>query len=71
MEPAMMNLKVDEMSCGHSVSTVRKAAETVNSIAQVSVYLPTSTVTVESAASEGAITDAIRSAGYPAKRLAA
>lgn len=67
----MMKLKVDEMSCGHCVSTVRKAVETVDPTAKVSVDLPTGTVTVDSVATEGAITDAIRSAGYPAERLAA
>jgi copper chaperone len=67
----MLKLKVDEMSCGHCVSTVQKAVKSVDPAAEVRVDLPTGTVTVESAASEDAITDAIRSAGYPAERLAA
>ena len=67
----MLKLRVDEMSCGHCVSTVQKAVKSVDPAAQVSVDLPTGTVTVESAASEDTITDAIRSAGYPAERSTA
>lgn len=67
----MLKLKVDEMSCGHCVSTVQKAVKSVDPAAQVSVDLPTGTVAVESAASQDTITDAIRSAGYPAERLVA
>jgi copper chaperone len=67
----MLKLKVEEMSCGHCVSTVQKAVKSVDPSAEVSVDLPTGTVTVESAASEASIADAIRSAGYPNQKIAA
>lgn len=67
----MLKLKVQDMSCGHCVSTVRKAVKSVDPAAEVAVDLPSGTVTVESAASEAGIADAIRSAGYPNERIAA
>ncbi|MBB3934644.1 MULTISPECIES: heavy-metal-associated domain-containing protein [Aureimonas] len=67
----MLKLKVQDMSCGHCASTVRKAVTSVDPAAEVTVDLPSGTVTVESAASEASIGEAIRAAGYRNETLTA
>ncbi|RUW60682.1 heavy-metal-associated domain-containing protein [Mesorhizobium sp. M7A.F.Ca.US.008.03.1.1] len=67
----MLKLKVPEMSCGHCASTIDKAVKSVDPEARVAVDLASSTVAVETGASENAICEVIRSAGYENEKLAA
>lgn len=60
----MLTLKVPDMSCGHCVSTVKKAVRGVDPAAIVAVDLATKLVTVESDLDDLAIAGAVREAGY-------
>ncbi len=61
----MLKLKVPDMTCGHCVSTVEKAIKAVDTTAQVKTDLGTKTVTVETSATQDAISKAVDGAGYP------
>ncbi|WP_108462822.1 heavy-metal-associated domain-containing protein [Devosia naphthalenivorans] len=60
----MYNFQVNDMTCGHCVSTVEKAVKGVDSAADVKIDLPTHTVQIRSQMPAKAFADAITEAGY-------
>lgn len=56
--------KVDGMTCGHCVSTVKAAVGSLPAVRAVEVDLATGTVTVAGTPSEAAVKQAISEAGY-------
>lgn len=61
----MFAYQVNDMTCGHCVSTITKAVHAVDGGAKVEVDLNRHMVFVEStSATDGAIRQAIRGAGY-------
>ena len=57
--------QVDDMTCGHCVSTITKALASVDKRAQVNVDLATRRVEVSSSeADEAQLQEAIKEAGY-------
>jgi iron-sulfur cluster assembly protein len=62
----MIELKVNDMTCGHCVGAVTKAVKELDPQAQVRVDLGTKRVSVESAKPAGEVIHAIEEAGYPA-----
>ena len=56
--------KVDGMTCGHCVSTVKAAVGSVPGVEEVEVDLAAGTVTTTGTPSEQAVTQAILGAGY-------
>ena len=61
----MIAFEVNDMTCGHCVSTVTKAVRAVDPGAKVQADLATHRVEIESAESDAtALGDAIREAGY-------
>jgi copper chaperone len=67
----MYELQVEEMSCGHCVSAVTKAVQTVDAHARVEVDLAQRTVRVQSDAELAKIAGVIAEAGYPVVNSAA
>ena len=63
----MLELKVDNITCGHCVAAVTKALKAVDPEARVNVDLPTKRVQVDSAKPVAALTRALDEAGYPAR----
>ncbi len=61
-----MNLKVEDMSCGHCVAAIEGALESVAGVSGVEASLDTKvvTVTVDSGVEANAILAAVRGAGY-------
>ena len=60
-------LKIDGMSCGHCVMSVRKALEGIEGVQVESVAVGTAAVAFDPArASADAIVEAVNAAGYPA-----
>jgi copper chaperone len=61
-----MNLKVEDMSCGHCVAAIQGALESVAGVTGVDASLDTKvvTVTVDSGVQADAVLTAIRGAGY-------
>ena len=62
----MTELNVQNMTCGHCVSTVTRAVKTVDPRAEVQVDLRSGRVRVDSEATAGELIRAIDAAGYPA-----
>lgn len=62
----MIELKVNDMTCGHCVGAVTKAVKELDPKAMVRVDLGTKQVSVESAKPAAEIIDALAEAGYPA-----
>ena len=60
----MLRLKVPDMSCGHCVATIEKAAKSVDPAAQVDVDLTTKVAAIATMAPADRIRSAIREAGY-------
>lgn len=60
----MLRFQVEGMSCGHCVSAITKAVQTVDARAQVQVDLAGKSVTVEGSDLKDAIVTAIADAGY-------
>jgi copper chaperone len=60
----MVKLKVPDMSCDHCVRTIEKAVKGVDPKAAIKADLAASLVTVETSAESGAISEALRAAGY-------
>jgi copper chaperone len=56
--------KVEGMTCGHCVSTVKAAVGSVPGVEEVEVDLAAGTVTTSGTPSEQAVTQAISEAGY-------
>lgn len=63
--PAMYELTVEDMSCGHCVGRVTKSVQALDKDAKVEVDLATKKVKVDSKADLDAIARAIDAAGYP------
>lgn len=62
----MIELKVDNMTCGHCVSAVTKALKAVDPQARVDVDLEAKRVRVETRQPVDLLTKALDEAGYPA-----
>ena len=61
----MTTFEVNDMTCGHCVSTITKAVNAVDQGAMVQIDLATHRVTIDSVrANAAALSDAIRQAGY-------
>ena len=67
----MLKLNVPTMSCGHCVSTIEKAVKAIDPAAEVTVDLPSRTVSVLSKDSDASVAQAIKDAGYESHLLAA
>ncbi len=65
-DPDMITLNVKDMTCGHCVSTVTKAVQSLDAKATVQVDLPTGRVDVTSSVQPVQLIQAISDAGYPA-----
>ena len=61
----MIELQVENMSCGHCVNAVTKAVQALDPAAQVAVDLAAKKVSVASSAPADKISAAIEDAGYP------
>lgn len=61
----MYQLQVENMTCGHCVSAVTKAVQSVDPQAQVTIELAEKSVKVGSDKALDAISAAIVDAGYP------
>lgn len=62
----MIELKVDNMTCGHCVNAVTKALKAVDPQARVDVDLEAKRVRVETRQPVDLLTKALDEAGYPA-----
>jgi len=60
----MTKLNVPEMSCGHCKAAIEKAVAGIDANASVSVDLENRTVSIESAAADAALIDALKAEGY-------
>ena len=61
----MFAFEVNDMTCGHCVSTITKALKAVDKDAKVAIDLASHRVQVESGAADGEeLADAIKEAGY-------
>jgi copper chaperone len=65
----MLLLKLNDMSCGHCVSTVEKTVKGVDAGARIGTDLAAKTVRIEGAADPAAIVAALDEAGYPSELL--
>jgi len=63
-----VELKVEGMSCGHCVATVKSALTVVQGVQQVDVSLEAqkATVRADDAVADGALVEAVEQAGYSA-----
>jgi len=61
---ARMEFRVDDMTCGHCVSTITKAVKDADANAKIDIDLPNHLVRVDGAADGDDIEEAIRDAGY-------
>ena len=62
----MIELRVENMTCGHCVSAVTRAVKSVDPDAAVQVDLRNSGVTIDGKGAEDALIRALNAAGYPA-----
>ena len=61
----MIAFEVNDMSCGHCVSTITKAVQALDPGARLQIDLTTHRVEIEPATSNAqALSDAIKEAGY-------
>ncbi|HEV8689706.1 MAG TPA: heavy-metal-associated domain-containing protein [Ideonella sp.] len=61
----MIAFRVDDMSCGHCVSTITKAVKAADKDARVQIDLATHRVEIEPAQADAqALSEAIKEAGY-------
>jgi copper chaperone len=63
----MLKLSVPDMTCGHCAGMVTKAVKSVDAGANISIDLPSQTVSIETAADAEKIKGAMEAIGYPAK----
>ena len=68
-ETPMQRYKIEDMSCGHCVSTIEKAIKSVDPQATVKTDLTTKEVSVDTTAASGPIAEALKSAGYESQLL--
>jgi len=69
--PAVLKLKVPDMTCGHCVATVEKAVRGVDALASVKTDLAQKIMTIETTAAAQSVSEAIRNAGYANEKIAA
>lgn len=67
----MTTFHIPDMTCGHCASSIERAVASVDKNASVEVSIPQKLVTIQSAAQESALAEAIREAGFTPERLAA
>ena len=68
----MVTFRVDDMTCGHCVSTITKAVNAADRDAKVRIDLPRHLVEIEpSGSSADELRDAIKEAGYTPTALSA
>src|SRR5215217_5080071 len=68
----MVTFRISDMTCGHCAGSISRAIAGVDPDARVAVDIPRQRVTVTSAATDEALMQAIRQAGYtPQKQVAA
>jgi len=60
----MLNVNVPDMTCSHCAGAVEKAVKGVDPHAAVTVNLSSKLVTIDTAVSAAAVSDAIQQAGY-------
>ena len=61
----MVTFRVDDMTCGHCVSTITKAVKAADQDAKVRIDLPRHLVEIEPSGSDAdELRDAIKEAGY-------
>ncbi|APX22382.1 MAG: copper chaperone [Rhodobacteraceae bacterium] len=60
----MSTYKVEDMSCGHCVSTIETAVSKADPSAQATCDLSSKTVEITGAKDEAAVVQAVREAGY-------
>ena len=61
----MISFQVDDMTCGHCVSSITKAVQAVDNNAKVQIDLATHRVNIETTGIDAAkLSDAIKEAGY-------
>lgn len=60
----MIAFEVQDMTCGHCVSTITKALKAVDKDAKVQIDLGTHRVQIEPAGNGSELSDAIKEAGY-------
>ena len=66
----MITFQVNDMTCGHCVSSVTKAVKGLDAAAQVNVDLAAHKVQVESARPASEVAHAIREAGFTPEAVA-
>jgi copper chaperone len=62
----MIELKVNDMTCGHCVKTITKTVASVDPSAKVNADLDTKRVRIDSTHSPAELSQALADAGYPA-----
>lgn len=62
----MIELKVNDMTCGHCVKTITKTVTSLDPGAKVETDLATRRVRIESSRPAAELTKALGEAGYPA-----
>jgi copper chaperone len=68
----MISFQVDDMTCGHCVSSITKAVKAVDGEAKVQIDLATHRVDIEPTGTDAAeLSDAIKEAGYTPVAVAA
>ena len=68
----MISFQVDDMTCGHCVSSITKAVKAVDGEANVQVDLATHRVDIEPTGTDASkLSDAIKEAGYTPVAIAA
>ncbi len=65
----MIELKVNDMTCGHCVKTISQTVASVDPAAKVEADLDTKRVRIESRHSAAELTKALAEAGYPASAM--
>jgi copper chaperone len=62
----MIELKVNDMTCGHCVMTITKTVKSIDPNAKVETDLGTKRVRIDTARPAADLTKALGEAGYPA-----
>ncbi len=68
MKTMTIKLNIQNMSCGHCVSAVKQALESVPGVEQAAVSLESASATVEGNAEIQALLKAVEEEGYTATR---
>ena len=65
----MIAFRIPDMTCGHCASTIARAVAGVDKAARIEVDIQRKQVSIDSAATETELTEAIQDAGYRAEGL--